>query len=69
MFPIPTVGLARTPVAPPAPLVPGAAGPQGIPVIPEADSLLLLTVGLTALGGLLVARRGRRRPDDGTPSS
>jgi hypothetical protein len=66
MFPIPSAPLARTPIAPPAPLVPGAAGPQGIPVVPEADSLLLLTVGLAAVGGLLVARRGRRRADDGS---
>ncbi len=53
------------PPPPPAPtgaqVVPSAAAYPAVPVIPEADSLLLVVGGLVALGGLVGYRRLRRR--------
>jgi hypothetical protein len=55
------------PLLPPPPMAPpsmaGAAMPE-VPVIPEADSLLLLVGGLAALGGLAAFRVARRRHED-----
>ncbi|HEY7063447.1 MAG TPA: hypothetical protein VII06_18355 [Chloroflexota bacterium] len=61
LFPLPQLGPVRTPVAPSPPMVSGASG---VPLVPEADSLLLVGLGLLALGGLVTARRLRGRPDD-----
>ncbi len=47
---------------PPSPLVPVAAPPRAeVPIIPEAEPLVLVLGGLTLLG-LLANRRGKRRP-------
>jgi hypothetical protein len=57
------------PLLPPPPIAPMGASAQvqspmaSVPVIPEADSLVLLIGGLAALG-LLAARRGRRTDGD-----
>jgi hypothetical protein len=50
-------------MAPPMMAPPSAAAMPGVPVIPEADSLVLLIGGLAALGGLAVVRHVRRRRD------
>jgi hypothetical protein len=50
---------------PPPPVMAGARAPMPeVPVIPEADSLLLLVGGLAALGGLAAFRVVRRRHED-----
>jgi hypothetical protein len=51
------------PPPPPAPMAQRAMLPE-VPVIPEADSLLLLVGGLAALGGLAAVCALRRRQDD-----
>jgi hypothetical protein len=57
---------------PPAPLLPppppssAASGPPavGVPVVPEADSLVLLAIGLGAIGLLALRRRAGHQTDD-----
>jgi hypothetical protein len=52
------------PPPPPAPMAQRATMPE-VPVIPEADSLILLVGGLAAFGGLAALRvMYRRRHDD-----
>jgi hypothetical protein len=55
------------PLLPPPPMAPPSmarAPMPEVPVIPEADSLLLLVGGLAALGGLAAFRVARRRHED-----
>jgi len=60
--PLPLGSSLQPPAPPTSLLIPGAppAAPlPGVPIIPEADSLALLAVGLAALGGVVLVRRRR----------
>jgi hypothetical protein len=42
----------------------GPPGNPGVPIVPEADSLLLVLGGLAAVGGVVAVRRLRPRRGD-----
>jgi hypothetical protein len=63
--PLPPPPPPPAPLLPPPPVMPPAmmAPPAGVPVIPEADSALLLLGGLLGMGGLVGLAAWRRRRD------
>ena len=55
--------LLPPPLLPPPPQPAARVAFPEVPVIPEADSGVLLGVGVLALAGVAALRRGRRRPE------